>query len=210
MNTLYQNAGKGIIIRLIITMSFFLLFSMSSFSQDNFTDFYISNQKINSTGMYILGSWAIANIATGAYGWSKYSGDRMYFYQMNLFWNVVNASIAGFALYSNYTTDISSFSQQELLEKLVKTENILLINAGLDVGYIGAGFLLKHLSTKYPNRSSMLKGYGNSIILQGGFLLVFDVILYGILRADRIDFLNNINLALLPEGFGIGLSIPLY
>ncbi len=210
MDTLYQNTSKVIIIRLFITLSLFLLFSMPLLAQESFTDFYNHSQKISNTGMYVLGSWAIANIATGTYGWSKYSGNRMYFYQMNLFWNVVNASIAGFALYSNYSSDINSFTQQELIEKLVKTENILLINAGLDIGYIGAGFLLKYLSTKHPKRSSMLKGYGNSVILQGGFLLVFDVVMYGILRADRIDFLDNFNIALLPEGFSIGLTIPIY
>ena len=210
MNTLSQYTSKDIKIRLFILVSLFFFLSVPSFAQESFPDFYNHSQKINNTGMYVLGSWAIANIATGAYGWSKYSGDRMYFNQMNLFWNVINVSIAGIALYSNYTTDISNLSQQDLLDKMVKTENLFIINAGIDVGYIGAGFLLKHLSTKYPNRSSMLKGYGNSIILQGSFLLVFDAVMYGILKADRMDFPNNINLALLPEGFRIGISIPIY
>ena len=192
-----------------LLISAFMFVSISLSGQESFGDFYDHSRSINNTGMYVLGSWAIANIATGAYGWSKYSGDRMYFYQMNLFWNVVNASIAGFALYSNYTTDISSLTQQEAIDKLIKTENILLINAGLDVGYIGTGFLLKHLSGKNAARSDMLKGYGNSLILQGGFLLVFDLVLYGIMKADRMKFLNNMDVAMLPDGFSIGLSIPI-
>ncbi|MBS0010575.1 MAG: hypothetical protein KFF49_04155 [Bacteroidales bacterium] len=187
-----------------------LLLSLSASAQESFPDFYTHNIKINNTGMYVLGSWAVLNMATGAYGWSKYSGDRMYFYQMNLFWNVVNASIAGFALYSNYTSDISSFSEQELMDKMLKIENILLINAGLDIGYMGSGLLLRHLSGKSANRSDLLKGYGNSLILQGGFLLVFDLVLYGVLRADRMNFHGNIDIAMLPDGFMIGLSIPIY
>lgn len=195
-------AGAGL-------LAAFLLLSLTVSAQDSFPDFYTQNIKINNTGMYILGSWAVLNMATGAYGWSKYSGDRMYFHQMNLFWNVVNVSIAGFALYGNYTTDPGSFSQQELMEKMLKTENILLINAGLDIGYIGTGFLLRHLSGKSDKRADLLKGYGSSLILQGGFLLVFDLVLYGVLRADRMDFLNNVNMAMIPDGFMIGLSIPI-
>ncbi|MFO7851949.1 MAG: DUF6992 family protein [Bacteroidota bacterium] len=210
MSDLDQDKRKQFLTKSSLLVTLLLFTSISIFGQESFSDFYSQSQKINNTGMYVLSSWALANIATGAYGWSKYSGDRMYFYQMNLFWNVVNASIAGFALYSNYTTDISSFTQEELIEKLVKTENILLINAGLDVGYIGGGFLLKHLSTKSAKRADMLKGYGNSIILQGSFLLVFDLVMYGILKTDRMDFLNNIDLALLPEGFSICLSVPIY
>jgi hypothetical protein len=187
-----------------------LLLSLTVSAQDSFPDFYTHNIKINNTGMYILGSWAVLNMATGAYGWSKYSGDRMYFNQMNLFWNVVNISIAGFAIYNNYTGDTGGLSQQELMEKVIKTENILLINAGLDIGYIGSGFLLRHLSGKSEKRADLLRGYGSSLILQGGFLLVFDLVLYGVLRADRMDFLKNVDMAMLPDGFMIGLSIPIH
>ena len=210
MKILIKNTRKPGLPAGAVLVAALLLLSLTVSAQDSFPDFYTQNIKINNTGMYILGSWAVLNIATGAYGWSEYSGDRMYFNQMNLFWNVVNVSIAGFALYSNYTGDISGFSQQELMEKLVKTENILLINAGLDVGYIGTGFLLRHLSGKSDKRADLLKGYGSSLILQGGFLLVFDLVLYGVLRADRMDFLNNVNMAMLPDGFMIGLSIPVY
>ena len=210
MKILIKNTRKPGLPAGAVLVAALLLLSLTVSAQDSFPDFYTQNIKINNTGMYILGSWAVLNMATGAYGWSEYSGDRMYFNQMNLFWNVVNVSIAGFALYSNYTGDISGFSQQELMEKLVKTENILLINAGLDVGYIGTGFLLRHLSGKSDKRADLLKGYGSSLILQGGFLLVFDLVLYGVLRADRMDFLNNVNMAMLPDGFMIGLSIPVY
>ena len=210
MKILIKNTRKPGLPAGAVLVAALLLLSLTVSAQDSFPDFYTQNIKINNTGMYILGSWAVLNMATGAYGWSEYSGDRMYFNQMNLFWNVVNVSIAGFALYSNYTGDISGFSQQELMEKLVKTENILLINAGLDVGYIGTGFLRRHLSGKSDKRADLLKGYGSSLILQGGFLLVFDLVLYGVLRADRMDFLNNVNMAMLPDGFMIGLSIPVY
>lgn len=145
--------------------------------------------------MYVLGSWAILNLATGAYGWSQTTGDTKYFHQMNFFWNTVNISIAGIALYSNYTTDLTLLSNEELLNEQMKTERLLLINSGLDVLYIGTGFLLKGLSDRNAGRADLLKGYGNSLILQGGFLLVFDLILYGILRTQRINFLEGMSLS---------------
>ena len=65
----------------------------------------------NNAGMYVLGGWALANMAAGAYGWAAFEGEKKYFSQMNLFWNVVNLSIAGFALYSSYSTDVSLMSE---------------------------------------------------------------------------------------------------
>ncbi|MFN2336683.1 MAG: hypothetical protein ABR560_06905, partial [Bacteroidales bacterium] len=103
----------------------------------------------------------------------------------------------------------SMMSGQEILAKHLKTENILLINSALDVGYIGAGFLMRHLSTNSVNRGDLLKGYGNSVIMQGAFLLVFDLVMYGILRDYRMDFMEGINLALSTESIMVGLRLNL-
>jgi hypothetical protein len=166
------------------------------FGQDSgMTDFYIKSNKINTSGMFILGGWAVSNMAVGAIGWANSTGTAKYFHQMNFFWNSVNLGIAGFALYSNLNTDVSLLSAEEMITKHIKTENLYLINAGLDVVYIGTGFLLKHLSTKNLNKQDLLKGYGNSVILQGGFLMAFDLIMWGIQRNHRLDFLKNADLS---------------
>ena len=191
-----------------------LLITLSTFfatAQTDYQSFFEKSMKTNNTGMYVLGSWAIANMATGAYGWAKTTGQTKYFHQMNLFWNTVILSIAGFALYSNLNTDIASLTQQQMLQKHTKTENLYLINAGLDVLYVGAGFLMKHYAGKKPKRHDLLKGYGNSVILQGSFLFVFDLILYGIQRNHRIDFIDNLSLFYQPEfnAVQVALNIPL-
>lgn len=172
---------------LLVIAAFSLVFSQ----EIGAGDFYTTSTKINTTGMYVLGGWAVANIAGGAIGWANSTGSAKYFHQMNLFWNTVNLGIAGFALYNNLTDDISLMSSDEMLLKHTKTENLYLINAGLDVVYIGTGFLLKHLSVGNLNKQDLLKGYGNSIILQGGFLMIFDLIMWGIQRNHRLDFLNG-------------------
>lgn len=172
-------------------MTFLLLFMASEvFSQINPENFAQKSLSTQNTGMLILGSWAAVNIVVGGYGWAKSSGQEKFFHQMNFMWNVVNLSIAGFALYSNAHTSIETLSTSEVLSKHLKTEKVLLINSALDVGYVGTGLLLRHYSAKSDKFNSLLKGYGNSLILQGAFLLVFDLSLYGVLHSQRIEFLS--------------------
>ena len=180
-------------------------------AQPEHEEFFRKSMKINNTGMIVLGSWAIANMATGAVGWAQTTGPTKYFHQMNLFWNMVNLSIAGFALYSNLNTGISSMTGTEMLDKHTQTENLYLINAGLDVLYVGAGFYLKHLAAQKPKRHDMFKGYGNSVILQGSFLFLFDLVMYGIQHSRRMDFAEHLQLSLSPVigGMQVGLTLPL-
>ncbi len=161
---------------------------------------------MNNIGMAVLGGWALANISIGAYGWSQYSGQESYFHQMNLFWNTVNLTIAGFALYSNLTSDYTQLSGDELLHMQEKTQRLFLINGAIDVGYVATGFFLKYLAPKYPKNEMRLKGYGNSVIFQGSFLFVFDLLMYGLHRNFRADFMPNLSFAPLQDAWGLALS----
>ena len=194
----------------VISISLFLwLIPGSVHGQSEYVNYYGQSLRINNIGMAVLGSWALANISVGAYGWSQNTGQRAYFHQMNLFWNTVNLSIAGFALYSNLTADYSLLSGEELLEKQFKTQRLYLINAAVDVGYVSAGFLLKHLATKYPKNEFRLRGYGNSVILQGSFLFVFDLVMYGLLQSRRADFLQQVSISPLQDAYGLALTFQL-
>lgn len=194
-------------IRHFILLAFILLMFKSLSAQSDTALFCQVSRNTNITGMYVLGSWALVNLGGGAFGWSKYSGRQKYFYQMNFLWNTINLSIACIGLYNNYQLDCSLLNPEEIMSRHMQTEKILLINSALDVGYIGTGFLLRHLSTQSDRRGELLKGYGNSLLLQGSFLLVFDLVLVGILRNQRIDFLNHLNLTLLPGITGLQFII---
>jgi len=185
--------GKGFILIVVG-----ILASCLVFGQEGYTGFYDQSLKTNNTGMMVLGSWAVANIATGAVGWARGSGENKYFHQMNVMWNVVNLGIAGIALFNNYRMDLSGLGDMELLDKHIKSEHLFLINAGLDVLYIGTGALLRGLSHKSAKRQDLMNGYGSSLILQGSFLLIFDAAMWGIQHAHRLQFLekNNIELSL--------------
>jgi hypothetical protein len=194
-----RNAFIGISLLLLLMVS-------TAQGQSEYVEYYGQNLRINNIGMAVLGSWALANISIGAYGWSQNTGQRAYFHQMNLFWNTVNLTIAGIALYSNLTADYALLSGEELLEKQFKTQRLYLINAAVDVGYVSAGFLLKHLATKYPKNELRLRGYGNSVILQGSFLFVFDLVIYGLLQSRRADFLQQVSLSPMQDAYGLALT----
>lgn len=191
------------------TLLILLAISAAFAQQTDVSDFYQTSIKNNTTGMYVLGGWAIANIAGGAVGWANSTGSNMYFHQMNFFWNTVNLGIAGFALYSNLNSVVSGLTDSMLVQKHVKTENLYRINAGLDVIYIGSGFFLKYLSTNNLKRKDMLLGYGNSVIMQGSFLLVFDLIMWCVQHSHRLDFLTNASFSFQqnPDFKEIALSI---
>lgn len=176
-----MKAEKRIVITVLMLMTVVVVVE----AQDSSRAFGEVSLAANNAGMYVLGGWALANMAVGAYGWAALEGEKKYFSQMNLFWNVVNLSIAGFALYSNYSADLLSLGDGEIMTKHLKTERLFLINSGLDVAYMGAGILMRHLGTGSERRGDLLKGYGNAVILQGGFLLVFDIVMYFIFRDIR-------------------------
>ena len=58
----------------------------------------------------------------------------------------------------------------------LRTENLYLFNAGLDVAYLATGFYLleKGRNTTASGSAERWQGYGQSLLLQGGFLLLFD------------------------------------
>jgi hypothetical protein len=68
---------------------------------------------------------------------------------------------------------------------------------------------LRELARRFPTRESRLRGYGNSFIVQGGFLLLFDAVMYGLHKRHHNKKLGPIleNVDLGPTGMRI--TIPL-
>ena len=170
--------------------------------------FQAERNSINHTAMLVLGSWAVGNIIVGTYGNFTATGQAKYFHQFNALWNVVNLGIAGFALISMGERDPSSMTGLQVLKDHTSYQSLLLLNAGLDVAYMSFGLYLRERS-KTSSSADRLRGYGNSLLLQGGFLLVFDLVLY---------FVNDHNAALqlypflepvLTGSAGIGVRIQL-
>lgn len=181
-------------------------------AQDNFSDqlqsFHHQRMNINETAMLVLGGWAAGNILVGTYGNFKASGEAKYFHQFNAMWNVVNLGIATFGYLNAVNSDPASMTNLEIIKDFNSLQNLLLLNAGLDAAYIATGFYLKERAKK-SSSSERLRGYGNSLLLQGGFLLLFDVTLYFVHQ-------NNANVSFYPYlesfisgGVGVGITIKL-
>jgi len=186
-----------------------LVLPLGLHAQGDPVDFYREALTINNTGMGVLGGWAVANITLGAYGWSRQDGQPAYFNQMNLFWNTVNLSIAGLALAGNLRLDYLTLPPPELMEMQAKSQRLYLINGALDVGYMGAGFFLRYLANRNPRHEDRLRGYGNSVILQGAFLFVFDLVMYGLHLSHRNNFMEQVTLAPAREAWGLSLIVQL-
>ena len=191
----------------MIIFSLLLLFTISVQGQtDSLFTFHQSRMNINENAMLVLGGWAAGNILAGTYGNFNAKGEAKYFHQFNAMWNIVNLGIATFGYFNAINSNPSSMANLEILNDYNSLQSFLLLNAGLDAAYIMTGFYLKERAKNSPS-SERLKGYGNSLLLQGGFLLVFDVALYFIHQ-------NNADLNLYPHlesmlagGVGIGVSL---
>lgn len=171
---------------------FFIFWStITGLFAQNHEQFYSQSLENNKTGMYVLGTWALGNIITGGIGWGQATGKNKYFHQMNLFWNTVNLGIASFGYINTINTDMASLTGEGMLAKHQMFENILLINAGLDIGYMGLGYYMTHAAKTKEKHKNMYKGYGQSIMLQGAFLFVLDLAMYVVQRDLRNDFLGG-------------------
>lgn len=181
-----------------------LLFSgwlMAQTSSESLADINYDRIQLNSNGMLILGGWAVSNMVIGGIGMTQSSGNTFYFHQMNTAWNSVNLAIAGFG-YAGLRNQSVNLTVSETIFEFQNFEKILLFNAGLDVGYMAIGAYLWERGLR--KESSRLTGYGQSMILQGGFLFAFDLILYFASNSKSsafIDTLSNVQFS------GSGLSL---
>lgn len=172
---------------------------------------------INKTAMFTLGSWALGNMAVNGTLLALQGnippaerGSAYYFQQMNVFWNVVNLGLAAGGLYGSLTESAHGISLFETVEKQASIERILLLNAGLDAAYMAAGAWMLERSKTASNQATLWQGYGQSLVLQGAFLLIFDVTVYMIHHTASEpllhELLNSVRFGLLPTG---GVSVGL-
>lgn len=97
-----------------------------------------------------------------------------------LVWGVIDAAIAGFGLLTlRRKRNRPDAGRPDVLTKETRNlRRLLLINAGLDVLYLVAGGVVLYAFT-----TEFARGNGVGIIVQGGFLLLFDT--FYALRVER-------------------------
>lgn len=128
--------------------------------------------------MLVLGGWAMSNLLTGGIGLTQVpeGSEAGRFHQMNIAWNAVNLGIAIPAYIGGRKRMRSPIEMdlQATLEAERRTEQLYLINFGLDLAYIGAGAWMREHGRRPVNDPDLWLGFGTSLAVQGGFLLLFD------------------------------------
>lgn len=156
--------------------------------------------------MTSLTGWAAGNMISGGIMMSNTSGQEKYFHQMNLCWNIVNLGIGIPGLIGTFKDKQMSFDETYKYQK--RLENIYMFNAGLDVAYVATGWGLNNFGkTKEGEIGDRLKGYGNSLVLQGTYLFVHDMIMFAFYKSNnkRLDVIWK-NVTIQPTGLGVQIN----
>ncbi len=133
--------------------------------------------KTQENAMKILGGWSALNITLSPFLKTTSNESWPHFHQMNFNWNLVNAGIAGLGYIGLKKRKEKYWSLSSIEKERTKLKKSLAVNMGLDVCYIIAGCLLKNRVEKLSTHDQARNiGFGNSLMLQGGFLLVFDAV----------------------------------
>jgi hypothetical protein len=188
--------------KLIFFLVFFSSFILLAQPLQNFNK---ERTQIDKRLMIGLGSWATSNFVFSGIGWTTVpKSEAYYFHQMNVLWNTVNLGLA-IPGYFKAKNDNRSLTLNETKKIQRKTQNIFLINTGLDVVYISSGFLLRNSAQSNLSQKDRFNGFGNGLILQGGFLFIFDLTAYAIHKYHANKFLNNLEIS--PNGLGFTWKI---
>lgn len=164
----------------IILLIGLMAISFAAFSQkDLLIKFEKERTGIQKNSMIALAGWSVANIVVSGIATDTRNKEMRYFHQMNVMWGGINLAIAGLGYWGAAKEKIDNPTLADVLKHQNRIEKTYLINAGLDVVYVGAGLLMNKTSDNQKNPDKF-KGYGNSIMLQGGFLLLYDAIIYSI------------------------------
>lgn len=159
-----------------------ILLNVSSYGQSfhhppDFNDSIVqSRNRVTRTAMITLGSWAVANITSGFIIAGTKQSQAKYAWRMNGYWNFINLGLAGMGYLNAMRAGAKRYSFADNFEAQHALEKIYIFNFGLDLAYITGGFYLRERgrSATTIKSSDELKGYGTSIVAQGGFLLLMD------------------------------------
>jgi hypothetical protein len=166
---------------LIVCSLLVLTISAVSAHDAEIREYTIRRDRVTATAMGVLGSWSIANMAVGTTrSLTADDPQRAAFHQMNAGWNIVNAALAipGFIGARRNLSDPPALTLSESLTEQNRLEDTLLFNAGIDFAYIATGFYLVERSRRGEADAARFTGFGRSLMLQGGFLLAFDLTVY--------------------------------
>lgn len=129
-------------------------------------------------------AWAIVNIAAGIWMQQRKSDLARGIGSQSTSWGAINALIAigGTIAAQIRQTNDNAYNPETLRREQRNLFRALWINGVLDIFYMLGGILLARTRGKTNEK---LRGMGWGIVVQGGFLFIFDFVHAGILSADK-------------------------
>ncbi|PWT78782.1 MAG: hypothetical protein C5B59_01070 [Bacteroidetes bacterium] len=199
---------KGIMKKIYVLLICILL-AWHSEAQYRFEDsIAMARNNITKHAMIALASWAVLNISTGFIIANQTSGEAKYAWRMNAYWNFVNLGLATLGYFGTLRVMSKKLSFTDNLKAQQTMEKLYIFNMGLDLAYIAGGLYLRergNSESKLDTRDQY-KGYGTGVIIQGGFLLLFDIVNYSLHHMNTIKMEKRLRQWELGSGpGGIGL-----
>jgi len=197
--------------KIIYSLLLLLCVQQTNWAQD------VTLDEINTTrckhtfnGMIAFSSWTGANLIAGTAGYFTTAGELKHFFEMNIYFNLINAAIAVPGIIGAVKAKPTGLNFEQTVKESHKIQTIYLVNGVLDLAYITTGFLFRAIGDNQTQQAlrDRWKGYGDSFIVQGSFLLLYDFIAFGI-HAKNGKRLNQHwkKLSFSPYGaYGMGLS----
>ena len=186
----------------LLILSFISFYSVSQ----PLKEYNQTKNKIDKKLILSLGTWATTNFVVSGIGWATTpKGEAFYFHQMNVLWNSVNIGLAipGYFSARKATTNLTLAAT---IRKQHQTEKIFLINTTLDVAYISSGLMLRNEAKTNFEKHNQFNGYGNSLLLQGSFLFIFDLTAYLVHNSHSKKSLNKLMNSIEMSSTGLGLK----
>jgi hypothetical protein len=166
---------------------------------------YRTQNKITTKSSLVLSGWGAINLASGLAASAKANCSGHYFHKTNTIFGFINLGLGQLGYWSGRGKKDLKPGAQATFKSQEKLEKLFLFNAGLDVAYISVGaYLLDKAGSQEGTDRDKTKGRGQSILMNGAFLFLFDGILYLLhnKNGNRLDkYLRNVSITALPSGF---------
>jgi len=163
----------------------------------------LHRQRNFARGLTAFGLGSAATAAVVGYRNSSSAEERAAA-DMTLGWAAVNTGLGIAALVRVRKELRGRVVENKPARALQKTRNVLLFNAGLDVGYIAGGLYLHERGRSDDVKDAeRLRGWGRAVMIQGFGLFVIDLVGYLYLREPRLQVQPIIS----GQGTGIGFSL---
>lgn len=146
---------------------------------DELDDFDARFYRIIQKHLAVLGWWSILNLLAGVAALLFLVGFWYYFLMMGLIWGLINFFITmvifEHTFYRKFTKGGSAYAR---IDAQRHVDRLMFLNIGIDTAYIFVGLWLREHGwvngVEFPD---LWSGFGWSIIVQGLFLLVQDVLM---------------------------------